>query len=74
MVPDETGVLVDPTDHVALAGAIASLLLDPARARALGAAGARRAREFAWPTVAGRVEDVLLDLVDERPSRAGSTA
>ncbi len=74
VVPDETGVLVDPTDHVALAGAIASLLLDPARARALGAAGARRAREFAWPTVAGRVEDVLLDLVDERPSRAGSTA
>lgn len=70
VVHDETGVLVDPTDHVALAGAITALLLDPERARALGAAGARRAREFAWPTVARRVEDLLLGLLDRRVTPA----
>jgi phosphatidylinositol alpha-1,6-mannosyltransferase len=63
VVHDQTGVLVDPSDHVALADAIADLLLDPSRARALGAAGARRAREFAWPAVARRVEDLVLGLL-----------
>lgn len=63
VVHDETGVLVDPTDHVVLADAIAGLLLDPARAQALGAGGVRRARELAWPAVARRIEDLLLGLV-----------
>jgi phosphatidylinositol alpha-1,6-mannosyltransferase len=60
---DQTGVLVDPSDHVALAAAIADLLLDPSRAQALGTAGARRARELAWPAVARRVEDLVLGLL-----------
>lgn len=63
VVHDETGVLVDPVDHVALADTIADLLLDPARAQALGAAGARRAHELAWPAVARRVEDLVLGLL-----------
>jgi hypothetical protein len=42
----ETGVLVTPGDHVELAEALASLAADPARRAAIGAAAARRLREF----------------------------
>ncbi len=61
VVDQKTGLLVDPTDHVAVGEAISSLLRNPARATALGRAGAERAREFAWPLVAGRVEQVLAE-------------
>jgi phosphatidyl-myo-inositol dimannoside synthase len=62
VVDGETGVLVDPTDPLAVGVAIANLLQDARRAHALGRAGAARAREFAWPRIAGRVEDLLLSL------------
>jgi phosphatidyl-myo-inositol dimannoside synthase len=55
----ETGLLVDPTDHVALAGALTELLTDRERAARLGRAGAARARAHAWPAVAARVKEVL---------------
>lgn len=74
VVHDETGLLVDPTDHVALAEAISGLLLDRDRARALGAAGARRAHGFTWPVVARRVEDLLMESLDQRGRRAGRGA
>ncbi len=57
----ETGLLVDPTDPVAVGEAIAMLLLDQELARRLGAAGARRAPSFAWPVIVERVEAVLLE-------------
>jgi phosphatidylinositol alpha-1,6-mannosyltransferase len=57
----ESGLLVDPTDPGAVASAIVRLLLDRQLARALGAAGAARARDFAWPLIAERVEAVLLE-------------
>jgi phosphatidyl-myo-inositol dimannoside synthase len=57
----ETGILVDPTDHVALADAAAELLGDPALAARLGVAGARRARELSWPRICERVEAALLE-------------
>lgn len=60
VIDGETGLLVDPTDHVAVAHAIAQLLSNPAEAERLGRAGRERARDFAWPKVAERVEDVLL--------------
>jgi glycosyltransferase involved in cell wall biosynthesis len=51
----ETGLLVPPVDADALAGALASLLVDPDRRAALGAAGRRRAREqFSIEAVAAR--------------------
>jgi phosphatidylinositol alpha-1,6-mannosyltransferase len=56
----ETGLLVDPADAAAVAGAVVSLLLDPALARRLGDAGAARARMFSWAAAAQRVEDLLL--------------
>ena len=55
----ETGLLVDPTDHVAVAGALTELLTDPQRAARLGRAGAARATAQAWPAVAARVREVL---------------
>jgi len=56
----ETGLLVPPGDPVALAAALERLLLDPTRARAMGARG--RARVFAgalWTHVAARLERTL---------------
>lgn len=45
LVDAETGVLVPPGDVLGLADALASVLADPDRARALGQAGYRRLRE-----------------------------
>jgi phosphatidylinositol alpha-1,6-mannosyltransferase len=62
VVHGETGLLVDPTDHVAVADALTELLASPGKAERLGAAAAERAQEFAWPRIARRVEDVLLEV------------
>jgi phosphatidylinositol alpha-1,6-mannosyltransferase len=59
VVQNETGVLVDPTDHVRLADALSGLLTDPSLAARLGRAGAARARDHGWPAVAARVMAVL---------------
>jgi phosphatidyl-myo-inositol dimannoside synthase len=59
----ETGLLVDPTDPVLVAEAIARLLLDPALARRLGEQGYRHAQEHSWPRVVERVEQVLLGIL-----------
>ena len=59
VVDGETGLLVDPSDHVAVAEALTRLLLDRDLAAQLGGAGARRAQEFAWPLICERVGDVL---------------
>ena len=57
----ESGLLVDPVDPLAVAEAITGLLLDPELARRLGRAGQDRARRFAWPLIAERIEAVLLE-------------
>jgi len=64
VVDGETGLLVDPTDPVAVGAAITRLLLDGELARRLGAAGAERARSFAWPVIAERLEAVLLEQIE----------
>jgi phosphatidylinositol alpha-1,6-mannosyltransferase len=65
VVDGETGLLVDPTDHLALASAATRLLLDRDLARRLGRAGAERARSFAWPAICAQVEALLLERIDE---------
>ncbi|SMC50533.1 rhamnosyl/mannosyltransferase [Janibacter indicus] len=54
------GVLVDPIDSSALAGAVAALLADPVTAAALAAAGSARCEEFSWQAVA----DLYCDLYE----------
>lgn len=46
MVHGETGILVPPRDPAALGAALAALLCDPERARAMGEAGRARVVEF----------------------------
>jgi phosphatidylinositol alpha-1,6-mannosyltransferase len=58
-----TGLLVDPRDHVAVAGALTTLLEHPAEAEALGRAAAKRAEDFSWPRIGERVAEVLLSVV-----------
>jgi phosphatidylinositol alpha-1,6-mannosyltransferase len=66
VVDGETGLLVDPADHIAVADALIRLLTRPEEARRLGANGADRAQQFAWPRVSAAVEDVLLELAGSR--------
>ena len=65
LVDGETGVLVDGGDVHAVADAVAGLLEDPERARAMGAAGrARVERDHAWPRIAGRLGGWLREAVN----------
>jgi phosphatidylinositol alpha-1,6-mannosyltransferase len=59
----QTGLLVDPTDPAAVAGAIVRLLEDRELAKRLGAEGARRAAALSWPAIAQRVQAVMLGLL-----------
>lgn len=60
----ETGLLVPPEDPQALAAALLTLLRDPARARAMGEAGRRRALErFTWTAAIDRMLTRLEPLV-----------
>jgi phosphatidylinositol alpha-1,6-mannosyltransferase len=70
VVDGETGILVRPEDHIAVAEAISVLLLDRDLATRLGDAGRKRAESLTWPIVVREVEDVLLAAA----RGAGSTA
>jgi len=61
------GVLVDPQDTAALAGAVLGLLDDPERAARIGAAGRQRVEDFTWERVVDRYEDLYAGL-DGRPA------
>jgi glycosyltransferase involved in cell wall biosynthesis len=68
------GVLIEPRDVVALTGAIAGLLEDPARGRRLGAAAyARKSSLFGIAGVVARVESLYDELLLSR-SAAPRTA
>jgi phosphatidyl-myo-inositol dimannoside synthase len=64
VVDGETGVLVDGSDVDAVADAVAGLLAEPVRARAMGVAGRVRAeRDHAWPRIAERLAGWLREAV-----------
>ena len=54
----DCAVLVPPRDPDALAAALSALLSDEGRRRALAERGAAKAREYAWPAVAARLERI----------------
>jgi phosphatidylinositol alpha-mannosyltransferase len=54
----DCAVLVPPRDPDALAAALSALLSDDGRRRALAERGAAKAREYAWPAVAARLERI----------------
>lgn len=65
-----TGLLVPPDDRPALAEALVTLLTDPARAQAMGKAGAERLRErFTWTRVARKMAAAIEPLVAGRSAR-----
>jgi phosphatidylinositol alpha-1,6-mannosyltransferase len=66
VVDGETGILVDPSDHTAVAAALIELLSDPERRRQMGAAGARRAESLSWSRAAGAVEALVRELTEHR--------
>jgi phosphatidylinositol alpha-1,6-mannosyltransferase len=66
VIDGETGRLVDPTDHRKVAEAAIELLTNHDLSRQMGSAGQRNARDFAWPRIAVRVEQMLLELIGSR--------
>jgi glycosyltransferase involved in cell wall biosynthesis len=76
VVHGESGLLVEPGDPDALAGAIATLLADPARAARLGASGRGRAEtELGWDTHVDAYDALLRDVAHgARPVRHASAA
>src|SRR5439155_20758721 len=60
------GLLVSPGDAETLAQAMESLARDPQRRAALGRAGrATVARDFAWPTLARRLDALYRDALGQ---------
>jgi glycosyltransferase involved in cell wall biosynthesis len=66
-----TGVLVPPRDPEALASALAALLRDRERARALGDEGRRRVAAYRADRVAERFLDAVESIMSTAPGRAG---
>jgi len=58
VLADTTGLLVEPGDVHALAGAITKLCKDNDLRNKLGSAGLRRARDFDWTTISGQYVDL----------------
>lgn len=57
------GVLIPPSDPVALAEALRTIALQPQRRRAMAVAARERAERFAWPKVAEEVAETYEDAV-----------
>jgi phosphatidylinositol alpha-1,6-mannosyltransferase len=59
VIDGETGLLVDPVDHVEVASALTRLLTDRRMASRMGSAGYRWACQHAWSRISAQVESLL---------------
>lgn len=67
VVEGDTGYVVPPDDTVAFADRVTELLLDPLRARAMGARGRARVQSmFRWDLVAERMIGAMRSFIDGR--------
>jgi phosphatidylinositol alpha-mannosyltransferase len=64
-----TGLLVEPRDPDAIAGAVGRLIEDPALRKALGSAGAERAHDYDWSHVTAQLVDLYEEVIRHRGSR-----
>ena len=64
-----TGYLVDPESPDEVADAVLNVLTDRTRARTLGQAGIEWSKNFAWPLIVERVEEVVYRAAQARPER-----
>ncbi len=72
VVPEETGILVDPADSGQIAAAVNRLLENPELAAEMGKRGRRRVEErFSWDSIAAQTRDMYRRLREEKP--AGET-
>lgn len=77
VLPDRTGILVDPQDASGLTRAVAELAADPARRLTLGTAGAERMQTRTWATCTEQLVHHYEAAIRSRPraaTRAGTAA
>lgn len=60
----QAGILVPPGDSAAIAEAVSTLLCDPARARALGEAGRRRASRYSAEAMVSALAKLYLEVME----------
>jgi len=60
----QAGILVPPGDSAAIAEAVSALLCDPARVRALGEAGRRRASQYSAEAMVSALAKVYLEVME----------
>src|SRR5438874_9756674 len=64
-----TGLLVEPRDPDAIAGALERLLCEPALRDRLGQAGAKRAPEYDWSHVTAQLVELYEEVIRKRGVR-----
>jgi glycosyltransferase involved in cell wall biosynthesis len=70
--PGRTGILCPPTDASAYAGAILSLIDDPARRRAMGEAARAASAAYQWSQILAGVADVYREALGARRRSAAA--
>jgi phosphatidylinositol alpha-1,6-mannosyltransferase len=66
----ETGLLVDPNDHLAVAEAAVALLGDRERAARMGEAALEWAALHAWPLIGAEIEGSIREVIDANAARS----